>query len=114
MAIFRDVTIEWEGETYTVTPSNRLLRKIEGEGISLTHMVQRVASGEPPVSEVAFVTAEFLRSAGAKVSEDDIYKGIMVALSEGDQQAFANLAISIVEAITPTAIDEKKPKAPAD
>lgn len=109
MAVFRDVTINWAGNDYVVTPSNRLLRRIEGEGISFTHMISRIANGEPPISEVSFVIAEFLKSAGAKVTEDDIYAEIMAALSRGDGDAFANLAVSVVEAISPQEPDAKKP-----
>ena len=68
MAVFRDVDMEWRGKTYTVTPSNRLLRRIEGEGISLTHMISRISKGEPPISETCYVVAELLRSGRAGVT----------------------------------------------
>lgn len=113
MSVFREVTINWGGADYHVTPSNRILRRIEGEGISLTHMISRVAKGEPPVSEVCYVVAEFLKSAGANVTEDDIYGEVMTALADGDETAFANLAVAVVEAISPQEPDGKKPEAPA-
>ena len=113
MAVFRDVTIQWDGEEYVLTPSNRLLRRIEGEGISLPHMISRIGKGEPPISEVCYVMAEFLKSAGAKVSEDDIYGEVMTSLAGGDENGFANMAAAIVEAISPEE-PGKKPKALAE
>lgn len=113
MSVFRDVDIEWQGRKWTVTPSNRLLRRIEGEGISLSHMITRVAKGEPPVSEVCYVMAELLQSAGAEVTEDEIYGEVMTALANGEERAFADMAVQIVEAISPQEMTGKKPGAPA-
>jgi len=111
MSVFRDVEIEWGGKSYSVTPSNRLLRKIESEGISLTHMIGRVADGQAPISEVSYVVAEFLKSAGAKVTEDEVYGYIMETMADGDEDGFATLAVAVVEAITPKGLTGKKPDA---
>lgn len=111
MAVFRDVDMAWQGKTYTVTPSNRLLRRIEGEGISLTHMISRISKGEPPISETCYVVAELLRSGGADVTEDDVYGEVMTALAEGREDAFANMAVAVVEAISPQGLTGKKPEA---
>lgn len=113
MGVFREVTIPWKGTDYVVTPSNKMLRRIEGEGISLPHMIARIGGGEPPLSEVSYVVAEFLKSAGCDVGEDDVYGEVMTALSNGQEEAFASLALAIVEAISPAAMDEKKSEAPA-
>lgn len=110
MAVFREIEMKWDGETYVVTPSNRILRRIEGEGISLSHMISRVAEGQPPISEVCFVMAELLNSAGAEVTEDDIYGEVMTELSNGNDKAFANMALAIVEAISPQGLTGKKPE----
>lgn len=110
MAVFRELDIEWGGKTYSVTPSNRLLRKIEGEGISIAHMMARIGEGKPPVSETCFVMEALLRSAGAEVTEDEIYDDVMTALGNGDDQAFANMAQSIVTAISPKGMTGKKPE----
>ena len=108
MSIFRDVEIEWKGEAYVFTPSNRLLRRIEGEGISFPRLVDGVASGAPAVAEVCFVVSEFLREAGAKdVDEDEIYNTAMTALAEGDSEAFLKLANVVVEAIAPKGLEQK-------
>lgn len=112
MPVFRDVTMEWGGEVYTITPSNRLLRQIEGQGISLPHMLMRISEGKPPVSEVAFVAQEFLRSAGAKVGEDEIYGECLADLQTGGE-GFADLVRAIAEAVSPTEVAPKNVAAPA-
>lgn len=108
--VFRELEIDWGGETYRVTPSNRLLRRIEGGGVSFPEIIDSVASGKPKVAQVCFVVSEFLKAAGADVSEDDIYDGAMTALAQGDEKAFINLAAVVVEAIAPKGLDVKKPQ----
>jgi len=113
MGVFRDIEMEYEGQTYTVTPSNRLLRRIEGElsPSSLTDMIARIGSAKPPVSEVAFVVAEFLKAGGAeKVSEDEMYAELMSDLMTNEGKVFGAMTEAIVVAISP--VDEVKTKKP--
>lgn len=111
MSVFREVEIVWRGKRYAVTPTNRLLRQIEGQGISLAHMLTRIGSGQPPISEVALVAAELLKAGGAKVTEDEIYSEIMVTLGEGRDEVFVAFASAIGEAIAPKGLTGKKPEA---
>jgi len=107
MTVFRDVTIEWKGEAYTVTPSMRLLRLIEGENISLMHVAHEVAKGRPQASLMAFVISMVLRSAGAKATEEEIYAEIVT----GDTTSVMALYEDVIAAISPTPVDAKKPEA---
>lgn len=109
MSVFREVEMGWGGKTYTVTPSNKVLRRIESEGISLVHMAERVAKGEPPLSQLALVIATLLQQGGAKVTEDEIYLGLVDAA--GSKEIVA-LAENTMLAIFPTDIAGKKPDAP--
>ena len=111
MSVFREVEMEWGGKSYTVTPSNKLLRRIEGEGISLVHMAERVSRGKPPLSELAYVIATLLQQGGAKVTEDDIYSGLMEADGSPD---IVRLAENTMLAIFPRDVAGKKPDAPQD
>lgn len=107
--VFREIVMTHDGEDYTITPNNKLLRGIERE-VSLTDMISRIASGKPPLSEVAFVVAEFLRSAGAEVDEDQIYADIMDDMAENEGKGFIGLCKAIIEAVSP--VDEPKTKKP--
>lgn len=108
--VFRDVTIAWNGVDYVVTPSNRLLRRIEQE-VSLTKMTYRIVSGEPPQSEMAYVMAELLKSGGATVTEDEVAQ----AMAHGSENEVLAMATALLSAITPTApvAVGKKAEAPA-
>ena len=109
--VFREVVMTYNGEDYSFVPSNRVLRGIERE-LSLTEMVSRIGTSKPPVSEMAFVAAEFLRAAGAdKVDEDEMYGELMSSvLSDG--KMFTGVCEAIVMAISPSDDIAKKPQAP--
>jgi hypothetical protein len=112
MSIFRDISITYDRRDYTVTPSNRLLRMIEGRArqdvptfnlvVVLYHM--QVGSGSLP--DMAFILAEFLKSAGAKVTEDDALAHIS-ALPAPELQALKD---RLCECVMPD-VKEKKPEA---
>ena len=106
--VFRDVIIQFEGKDYHVTPNLKLLRLIESGGVSLAAMANGLASGAPQISHVAYVLYHMLKSAGADVTEDDVYFAIINA-SEAQSVAWVR---SVVEAFAPGSIDEKKPDAP--
>lgn len=104
MSVFRDVKLSYDGEEYWLTPSNRLLRRIESEMApsSLTDMISRISHGKPPVSEVALVVTEFLREAGVpKVNEDQMYADLMNDLQDGGK-VFGAMCEAIVMAISPS------------
>lgn len=104
MSVFRELKMTHDEVEYWLTPSNRLLRRIEAElaPSSLTDMITRIGSGKPPVSEVALVVSEFLKEAGApKVDEDEMYGELMQDLLGGGK-VFSAMCEVIVAAISPT------------
>jgi hypothetical protein len=114
--VFNEITINWAGGAYTFTPSNRLLRRIEGElsPSSLTDVARRMNEGKPPISETAYIISEFLKAGGAseKVSsEDQIYSGIMKDFSENEGNGFVGLCKALLMAISPAEDTAKKPSA---
>jgi len=109
MAIFRDVSINWRGTEYVITPSMRLMRTIEMGDISLTDIAVRTSQGRPPVSHLSYVLAKMLASVGAKVSEDDVYEELI----SGDQNDVAALVGAVLTAFTPQLADGKNPVAQA-
>ncbi|MEM1079222.1 MAG: hypothetical protein AAGI09_11890 [Pseudomonadota bacterium] len=73
MSLTRQIEIDWQGETYVVTPSNALLRQIEMGGVSLAGLASGFASGQPQTFIFAYVLSRYLQSAGAEnVSEDEV------------------------------------------
>lgn len=97
MAVFRDVDIAWGGRTWRVTPSNRLLRRIEAEDVSLQFMLAELQRGRVKLSHLAFVMATVLRDAGATITEDEM----LAEMVAGDQAAVFGLATQVLAAIFP-------------
>ena len=109
MSVFREIKLSYKGKDYDLTPSNRLLRKIERE-LSLTDMLVRIGEAKPPVSEIAFVASEFLKAAGADdVDEDEMYQALMTDVMSGGD-AFEHMCESIAMAISPPEDIAKKPE----
>ena len=109
MAIFRDVSINWRGTEYVITPSMRLMRTIEMGDISLTDIAVRTSQGRPPVSHLAYVLAKMLASVGAKISEDEVYEELI----SGNQNDVSAMVGAVLTAFTPQLADAKNPAARA-
>jgi len=109
MGVFREVTIEWGGVDYVFTPSDKLLRRIEGQGVNVAVLMHGLAVGPISAPSLAFVAAEFLKAGGAVVTEDDVF-GYIMSASQGQIDA---IATAVATAITPVEPNEKKPVAPA-
>lgn len=81
MSVFKDVTITWGGEDYTI-PAGDVMRTIavlENE-ISLQELTRPAG---PPFAKLAFAYAIVLNRVGVKVSADEVY----ASLFDGEQQA---------------------------
>lgn len=55
-AVFRTVTLAWDGKTYEVKPTMELLNRIENR-VSLAALVRGLSTDAPPISHMAFVLA---------------------------------------------------------
>lgn len=99
MTVFRDVTIVWKGNEHVVTPTMRIMRQIETNGISLTDIAVRASQGCAPISHIAHVLSVLLATAepAVKVDEEDIY----TVLVGGDQTVVTALVTATLSAFTP-------------
>lgn len=98
MAIFRELTIKWKGEEYRFVPSMKLMRTIEMGDISFTDIAVRTSQGRPPVSHIAFVLSKMLQSAGAKVTDEQVYEELVM----GDQESITSLISLVLTSFSPT------------
>lgn len=106
-AIWKDIQIEWAGETYTVKPTMDLLNKLEqGEGMSLASMLTRLSKHDLPSSVACEMIARVLRYAGAEVKAEDVY----MATTGGVDVTAINLAATILNALLPTPEAQADPK----
>jgi hypothetical protein len=95
-AVFREVSLAWDGKAYSVKPTMQLLNRIENR-VSLAAMWRGLSSNAPPLSHLAYVVGEFLRAAGANVDDDEVYRELVT----GDLDDLREMIASIFAAIFP-------------
>ena len=117
MSIFRDVSVPFAGRDYVVTPSNRLLRRIEAKGrlddpsFNLMAVFYRATTSSAGMNDLAFVMAEFINASGGQVTEDDALAQLMGFEKPVEMREYINLICGLVVP-EPKEVDEKKPEAP--
>ena len=113
--VFRDIELTYKGEKFTFSPTIRIMRNIEQtEQISLSKMVLDATEGRFPMFEIALVYAAMLRAAGCKrAHEDDVFME-MSKSADQPEGAFNLYLQTIIQAISPPEMDEKKADAPAE
>jgi hypothetical protein len=92
-AVFEEVILEWEGQEYRVTPTYRMIQRIE-QDVSIAGISQRLAEGNPPMSHIASVVGVLLRAGGAQVEDEDVYAQMLTELGPGDITALAEVVVS--------------------
>ena len=113
MAVFRDVSIPLGGVEYVVTPSNKVLRRIEMKArredpaFNLVEVFYRATAKASGFYDLAFVLAELINSTGAKVTEDDALAEFMRLEDPKELSAYINLVCACV--MPEVKDDEKKP-----
>lgn len=95
--IFEEVTINWQGEDYTIRPDYAMIQRIESRGISIAGVAHRMQKGEPPLSLVAEILAHLLVSAGCKTKPEDVY----CELFELGDKEFSHIFQALLLAFTP-------------
>jgi hypothetical protein len=108
MGVFRDVSLNIGGADYVVSPSNRLLRRIEMKGkaenprFNLVEIVFFLQTSAGSLPDMAFILSEMVG-----ISEDHALAHI-VSMEIDDLR---KLKAALVACIMPE-VDEKKPSAP--
>ena len=95
-AVYQDILMEWEGVEYTIKPSMRPMQDIEQE-FSISRVAHRITNGDAPWSHMAAIVGAMLRSAGAEVTDDDVFSELM----QGDSKVVQDMAIALISAAFP-------------
>jgi hypothetical protein len=110
--VFREIVMSYNGQTYSIEPTNKMLRKIESEGVSIFGTVGRMANGastgDIPIFDLACIVSGFLREAGAMVDEDQVVADMMEDLSTNNAQNIIAMFEQIALAISPPDENPKK------
>lgn len=103
MAIFQDVTLEWNGEAFTV-PSDRVLGAIAivEEQITFPQLLAALANERAPLVAISKAFAGVLRYAGANVSDEDVYRGMFDGAVQ--DQTVASINTLLVMMVPPDAM----------
>lgn len=95
-AVYQDILLEWKGVEYTIKPSMRLMQDIE-QKFSISRVAHRITQGDAPLSHMAAIVGAMLRSAGAEVTDDEVFAELM----QGDAQAVQDMAVALISAAFP-------------
>ena len=96
-AIYEEVTLSWDGEEYTVTPTYKMVQQIEQQ-VSIAGLAARIDEGQPPLSHIAYVISFLLSKAGKYISPDEVYAEIVSGM---DGESMRDLAAVAVSAFVP-------------
>jgi hypothetical protein len=113
MGVFRDVSLNVGGVDYVITPSNKLLRRIEMKGkaenprFNLVEVMFFLQTSAGSMPDMAFILAEMISACGGRMNEDDALAAI-VSMEIDDLQT---LKAGLCSCIMPEP-NEKKPVAP--
>lgn len=73
-AIWNEIILDWEGETYNVRPTIDFLNHLEqGSGSSLTHLLIRLGNNDLPSGKACELISKTLNYAGAKTTPEDVF-----------------------------------------
>ena len=116
MSVFKDVTLEYKGDEYTVKANEllRLIAKIESE-ISISELTREQG---PPLSKLALAYTIALNCVGARANHDEVYEQLF---STEGAVSVANAVPGLLTLMLPpatyqpaeTAKESKKPEAQA-
>lgn len=108
MAVFREVELKWQGETYTMTPSLAVLRRIKSHGLNNVQLASECFHGGVDPCDLVVVHCAFMSEAGVKITEEESYE----FLTSGSPDVVA-FQMAYVQAVIPSVDLGKKQEAPA-
>ena len=98
-AIFKPIRITWKGQEVEIVATMRVINAIEND-VNLARLAQRVAQGDPPLSQISTVYAHLLSAAGVSVTPEEIYAG-MYGAGDVDHDDLIGAAVAALEAVYP-------------
>lgn len=115
MAITREIQIEWDGQVYTFSPSNRLLRRIDA-GLApqtVLGVLNLMDGSNVPLPALAYIIAEMIQAGGGDVDEDDVLAGLYDDMQNNGAKGIGPLMEALGQAIAPPPRAVKNPQAPS-
>lgn len=113
--VFREVSLTLGEETYTFTPSNKLMRRIDA-GLhpqTVYGVIGLLKEQEVPVPAISYILAEMIHEAGGDVDEDEVHAALFQDMAQNDGAKMMELVNVIAECITPVGALQNPQKPPA-
>lgn len=113
--VFREVRIEFDGQEYWFTPSNKFLRRVDA-GLApqtLLGVVATMDGKNVPLPALAFIISEMVKEGGGSADEDDVLGELYADLTSNGGNGIGPLVQAIGDCITPPDAASKNLPAPA-
>lgn len=113
--VFRDVVIEFEGKNYTVTPSNKLLRRIDAElsPQSLFGVLTGLGGANVPLPALALIIQQLLNAGGGNFTEDQILATLLADVTHNEGNGIRPLVEAIANCLAVEGVSEKNSESPS-
>lgn len=92
---YKQVTVEWEGETYDITPTTRVGNQIDQHFCALG-LLRDFLSGQQRRFQMAKVLWLSLRARGVNVKEDDVVAALSRELRAGAEAPLLDAAFNVL------------------
>lgn len=115
MGISREVRITVDGETYTFSPSNRLMRRIDA-GLApqtVTGVIGTMDGTNVPLPALAYIISEMVAEGGGSVDEDEMVSEMMHDMQHNEAKGVMDWVRCIGECLAPPKDAVKNLSAPA-
>lgn len=109
MAFSREVVIEFDGERYRFTPSNKLLRRIDADLYPQTMfgILSQVGEGQVPLPAIACILANMLNAGGGNFDEDDVLQELYHDVLHNNGNGIKPLVEAIAECVSLPEVEAK-------
>jgi hypothetical protein len=99
---FDDVTLEWNGKPFTIKANKRMeaIARIE-EHVTLAELARFWQRGTAPQARLAKAFAAVLQSAGATVTDEEVYIGMMPGGESNPEAVHASIQLLIAMMLPP-------------
>lgn len=113
--VFRDVIINYAGQDYVVTPSNKLLRQIDAElsPQSLFGILGGLGGSNVPLPALALIIQQLLNAGGGKFTEDEILADLMNDVTHNKGKGIKPLVDAIAACLAVEGVGTKNSESPS-
>lgn len=113
--VFREVVLTFQDRDYVVTPSNKLLRRIDAElsPQSLFGVLGAMDGKNVPLPALALIIQQLLNAGGGNFTEDDILAELLSDVEHNRGEGIRPLVESIAQCLAVEGVSAKNSVSPS-